>query len=301
MAKWKDDAYRYTRAIAQVRLDHVDKAVLGALADLIFVKDGKGKCTAGYNAIAKSAGVSRSTAIRSIQFLTVMGFISVKRIRKGPKENDPNVYTVHLEAIRSWAETTPGCKYRYEENEEGSATATLGGCQDDTRVVALRHPLVVGVDPVADVALHPASPSSEETLSQKSKEGLPVDSARKESSAAGRRLAELLDRLTDKHATNKVLTEWAERADALLEDYSESRIADVMTWALSDEFWMSRIFSMNNLASAFKRGTVQTQFDQARNRVQIPQKPARRQRRTSDSPSFKATPRDLSGIAKGDL
>ena len=99
MAKWKDDAYRYTRAIAQVRLEHVDKAVLGALADLIFVKEGKGKCTTGYNAIAKSAGVSRSTAIRSIHFLTVMGFISVKRSKKGPKENNLNVYTVHLEIL----------------------------------------------------------------------------------------------------------------------------------------------------------------------------------------------------------
>lgn len=301
MAKWKDDAYRYTRAIAQTRLDHVDKAVLGALADLIFVKDGNGKCTIGYGAIAKSAGVSRSTAIRSIQFLAVMGFISVKSSKKGPKENNPNVYTVHLDAIRSWAEMSPDCKYRHEDVGGGSATVTLGGSQEGTRVVARGHPFVVGVD-VEDIALHSASLSSSEgILSQKSKEGLPVDTARKEPSAAGRRLADLLDRLTEKHATETILTEWAERADALLQEHSESRIADVMTWALSDQFWRSRIFSMANLAAHFRRGTVQAQFDQARNKPQVRQKPAKRQRQTSDSPSFKATARDLSGIAKGDL
>ena len=311
---WTNNYFRFKDAIQQLNLKGSAKSVLRALNDHA---DENGKLWVSYATIAKESGVSLSTAIRGIQALEILDLIQVTRDMTRSRDSDVNRYQLKLANIRLIAESQ-GCRYTGQvdmpddENDseektlkgkvipasrgkgivkvtEPSVTLKEGLCHGDTRTTPL-----TSLE-LKETALHVATSSFEVDSASESK----ITGA----SESGRKLADLLNKLTDRKAVGKVLEDWAERADGMLKEHSESRIAEVVTWALTegDGFWNTRVLSMANLAKAFKTGGIQAQYDACRNKGSKAQRPAKRQPVMSDNPSFKATGRDLSGLAKGDL
>lgn len=99
--------------------------------------DNDGVCWPSYNTIAKDAGVTEKTARTHVANLVELGFLGKeKRMKKGKKENDSNVYTVLLKEViggvrvtERGVRVTPGvgkelpCNYnQYNNNQEDSVS-----------------------------------------------------------------------------------------------------------------------------------------------------------------------------------
>jgi hypothetical protein len=70
----------------------VNKLILLLLANYA---DDKNQCYPSYETIAKLANCSKSTAIRSVNTLSELGLVSIKKRKLSNKDNQSNVYTVN--------------------------------------------------------------------------------------------------------------------------------------------------------------------------------------------------------------
>ena len=320
---WKNNYFRFKDAIQQVNLKGSLKSVLRALNDHA---DEQGKLWPSYKTLARESGTSLSTAIRAIKDLEFLGLITVTRDETNSGDSDVNHYQLDLANIRLLAESQ-GCPYAgqvYMHNEEDHDGGKFCGMTPDEarkrglNPDSLPEGSVMATEPSVtvterlchgDTRTTPLTPQAlQETALHGGSTSTDVDAAPEVkitggASESGRKLANLLNELTGRKAGGKVLSDWAERADGILAEHSESRIAEVVTWALTegDGFWNTRILSMANLAKAFKTGGIQSQYDVCKNKSIKTQKPAKRKTAMSDNPSFKATDRDLSALAKGRL